>query len=47
MVHFCPGANPLQTNGQGHTPRAYAKEGEVGTLLQEWEGKVYSISLQT
>ncbi|XP_071372928.1 mitochondrial disaggregase [Centroberyx affinis] len=33
------GANPLQTNGLGHTPRAYAKEGELNTLLQEWEGK--------
>ncbi|XP_040901415.1 caseinolytic peptidase B protein homolog [Toxotes jaculatrix] len=33
------GANPLQTNGLGHTPRAYAKEGEVSKALQEWEGK--------
>lgn len=33
------GANPLQTNGLGHTARAYAKDGEVSTLLQEWEGK--------
>ncbi|XP_070685815.1 mitochondrial disaggregase [Pempheris klunzingeri] len=33
------GANPLQTNGLGHAARAYAKEGEVSTLLQEWEGK--------
>ncbi|KAJ0022188.1 hypothetical protein NQD34_009678 [Periophthalmus magnuspinnatus] len=33
------GANPLQTNGLGHTPRAYAKDGDVGRLLQEWEGK--------
>ncbi|KAM7399348.1 hypothetical protein PAMP_018626 [Pampus punctatissimus] len=33
------GASPLQTNGLGHTARAYAKEGEVSTLLQEWEGK--------
>uniref|UniRef100_A0A3Q4GQL5 ClpB family mitochondrial disaggregase n=1 Tax=Neolamprologus brichardi TaxID=32507 RepID=A0A3Q4GQL5_NEOBR len=33
------GASPLQTNGVGHTARAYAKEGEVSTLLQEWEGK--------
>uniref|UniRef100_A0A668AIX8 ClpB family mitochondrial disaggregase n=1 Tax=Myripristis murdjan TaxID=586833 RepID=A0A668AIX8_9TELE len=33
------GANPLQSNGLGHTPRAYAKEGELNTLLQEWEGK--------
>lgn len=35
------GANPLQTNGFGHTARAYAKEGELNTLLQEWEGKVW------
>lgn len=34
------GANPLQTNSLGHAARAYAKEGEVGTILQEWEGKV-------
>ncbi|XP_074535114.1 mitochondrial disaggregase [Halichoeres trimaculatus] len=33
------GANPLQTNGLGHTARAYAKEGDVGTVLKEWEGK--------
>uniref|UniRef100_A0A3P8TMT2 Mitochondrial disaggregase n=1 Tax=Amphiprion percula TaxID=161767 RepID=A0A3P8TMT2_AMPPE len=33
------GANPMQTNGLGHTARAYAKEGEVSTVLQEWEGK--------
>ncbi|PWA20262.1 hypothetical protein CCH79_00003715 [Gambusia affinis] len=33
------GANPLQTNTLGHTARAYAKEGEVNTVLQEWEGK--------
>ncbi|KAM9801515.1 mitochondrial disaggregase [Neosynchiropus ocellatus] len=33
------GANPLKTNGLGHTARAYAKEGEVSGLLQEWEGK--------
>ncbi|XP_004075803.1 caseinolytic peptidase B protein homolog [Oryzias latipes] len=33
------GANPLQTNGLGHTARAYAKEGEVSTVLLEWEGK--------
>ncbi|KAM4566365.1 mitochondrial disaggregase [Odontesthes bonariensis] len=33
------GANPLQTNGLGHTAQAYAKEGEVSTVLQEWEGK--------
>uniref|UniRef100_A0A3B3D0P4 ClpB family mitochondrial disaggregase n=1 Tax=Oryzias melastigma TaxID=30732 RepID=A0A3B3D0P4_ORYME len=33
------GANPLQTNGLGHTARAYAKEGEVSTALLEWEGK--------
>lgn len=34
------GANPLQTNGLGHTARAYAKEGDVSTVLQQWEGKV-------
>lgn len=41
---FCgsTGANPLQTNGLGHTARAYAKEGEVSTVLLEWEGKVGS-----
>nr|XP_046244723.1 caseinolytic peptidase B protein homolog [Scatophagus argus] len=33
------GANPLQTNGLGHTARAYAKEGDVSAVLQEWEGK--------
>ncbi|KAK2847095.1 hypothetical protein Q5P01_010094 [Channa striata] len=33
------GANPLQTNGLGHTPRAYAKEGEVNAELKEWEDK--------
>ncbi|XP_008423690.1 caseinolytic peptidase B protein homolog isoform X1 [Poecilia reticulata] len=33
------GANPLQTNSLGHMARAYAKEGEVNTVLQEWEGK--------
>ncbi|XP_077422863.1 mitochondrial disaggregase isoform X3 [Vanacampus margaritifer] len=33
------GANPLQANGLGHNARTYAKEGEVSTLLQEWEGK--------
>uniref|UniRef100_A0A668SE27 Mitochondrial disaggregase n=1 Tax=Oreochromis aureus TaxID=47969 RepID=A0A668SE27_OREAU len=38
-IHSLEGANPLQTNGVGHTARAYAKEGEVSTLLQEWEGK--------
>lgn len=34
------GANPLQTNGLEHTARAYAKEGDVSTVLTEWEGKV-------
>uniref|UniRef100_A0A672GUM3 ClpB homolog, mitochondrial AAA ATPase chaperonin n=1 Tax=Salarias fasciatus TaxID=181472 RepID=A0A672GUM3_SALFA len=34
------GANPMQTNGFGHTARAYAKEGEVSKVLLEWEGKV-------
>ncbi|KAG9335259.1 hypothetical protein JZ751_005439 [Albula glossodonta] len=33
------GANPLQTNDMGHTPLAYAKEGEMQALLKEWEGK--------
>ncbi|XP_069390734.1 mitochondrial disaggregase [Paralichthys olivaceus] len=33
------GANPLHTNGLGHTARAYAKEGDVSTVLLEWEGK--------
>ncbi|TMS07812.1 Caseinolytic peptidase B protein-like protein [Larimichthys crocea] len=33
------GASPLQTNGLGHTARAYAKEGDVSTVLTEWEGK--------
>ncbi|XP_029964710.1 caseinolytic peptidase B protein homolog [Salarias fasciatus] len=33
------GANPMQTNGFGHTARAYAKEGEVSKVLLEWEGK--------
>lgn len=34
------GANPLLTNGLGHTAQAYAKEGDVKTILQEWESKV-------
>uniref|UniRef100_A0A671VNW0 Mitochondrial disaggregase n=1 Tax=Sparus aurata TaxID=8175 RepID=A0A671VNW0_SPAAU len=38
-IHSLEGANPLQTNGLGHTARAYAKEGDVSTVLQEWEGK--------
>uniref|UniRef100_A0AAR2KP78 ClpB homolog, mitochondrial AAA ATPase chaperonin n=1 Tax=Pygocentrus nattereri TaxID=42514 RepID=A0AAR2KP78_PYGNA len=33
------GANPLQTNELGHTPLAYAKEGEMHTVLKEWEGE--------
>lgn len=33
------GANPLQTNALGHTARAYAKEGDVSKVLQEFEGK--------
>ncbi|KAJ7995320.1 hypothetical protein DPEC_G00243330 [Dallia pectoralis] len=37
------GANPLQTNALGHTARAYAKEGELHTLLQEWEGKFQEV----
>ena len=40
FVFFCPGANPLHTNALEHTARAYAKEGDVGTVLLEWEGKV-------
>lgn len=42
-VCFCTlhtGANPLLTNGLGHTAQAYAKEGDVKTILQEWESKV-------
>uniref|UniRef100_A0A3P9Q3C5 ClpB family mitochondrial disaggregase n=1 Tax=Poecilia reticulata TaxID=8081 RepID=A0A3P9Q3C5_POERE len=38
-IHSLEGANPLQTNSLGHMARAYAKEGEVNTVLQEWEGK--------
>lgn len=38
MLHT--GANPLLTNSLGHTARAYAKEGDVKTILQEWESKV-------
>ncbi|XP_029302153.1 caseinolytic peptidase B protein homolog [Cottoperca gobio] len=37
------GANPLQTNGLGHTARAYAKEGELNTVLQEFEGKFQEV----
>ncbi|KAJ8280414.1 hypothetical protein GJAV_G00054280 [Gymnothorax javanicus] len=33
------GANPLQKNDMGHKPVAYAKEGEMCTLLKDWEGK--------
>ncbi|XP_066522537.1 mitochondrial disaggregase [Hoplias malabaricus] len=33
------GANPLQANELGHTPLAYAKEGEMSAVLKEWEGK--------
>lgn len=33
------GADPLQTNELGHTPLVYAKEGEMHTLLKEWEAK--------
>uniref|UniRef100_A0A7N6F702 Mitochondrial disaggregase n=1 Tax=Anabas testudineus TaxID=64144 RepID=A0A7N6F702_ANATE len=42
-IHSLEGANPLQTNALGHTARAYAKEGEVGTVLQEWEGKFQEV----
>uniref|UniRef100_A0AAQ4RRP5 ClpB family mitochondrial disaggregase n=1 Tax=Gasterosteus aculeatus aculeatus TaxID=481459 RepID=A0AAQ4RRP5_GASAC len=37
------GANPLQTNGLGHTPRSYAKEGEASKVLQEFEGKFQEV----
>ncbi|XP_033971045.1 caseinolytic peptidase B protein homolog [Trematomus bernacchii] len=37
------GANPLQTNGLGHTARAYAKDGEVSTVLTEFEGKFQEV----
>lgn len=33
------GANPIQQNTLGHTPLAYAKDGEMQTLLKEWETK--------
>lgn len=39
------GANPIQQNTLGHTPLAYAKDGEMQTLLKEWETK-YVESLQ-
>lgn len=38
------GANPLLTNGLGHTAQAYAKEGNVKTILQEYESKVCLIA---
>uniref|UniRef100_A0A3B4D7P7 Mitochondrial disaggregase n=1 Tax=Pygocentrus nattereri TaxID=42514 RepID=A0A3B4D7P7_PYGNA len=38
-IHSLEGANPLQTNELGHTPLAYAKEGEMHTVLKEWEGE--------
>ncbi|KAJ4923114.1 hypothetical protein JOQ06_021358 [Pogonophryne albipinna] len=37
------GANPLQTNGLGHTARAYAKDGEVSTVLTEFEAKFQEV----
>ncbi|XP_030634630.1 caseinolytic peptidase B protein homolog [Chanos chanos] len=37
------GANPLQTNDLGHTPLAYAKEGELQTVLKEWEKKFVEV----
>lgn len=43
LGHVCvlhTGANPMLTNGLGHTARAYAKEGDVKTMLEEWEVKV-------
>ncbi|KAI5098572.1 caseinolytic peptidase B protein-like [Silurus meridionalis] len=33
------GANPLQVNDLGHTPLSYSKDGEIHTLLNEYEGK--------
>ncbi|XP_061073512.1 mitochondrial disaggregase isoform X2 [Conger conger] len=38
-IHSLEGANPLQKNDMGHKPVAYAKEGELYTLLKDWEGK--------
>ncbi|KAL3057220.1 hypothetical protein OYC64_007656 [Pagothenia borchgrevinki] len=37
------GANPLQTNSLGHTARAYAKDGEVSTVLTEFEEKFQEV----
>ncbi|XP_031429925.1 caseinolytic peptidase B protein homolog isoform X2 [Clupea harengus] len=33
------GADPLQSNSQGHKPAQYAKDGPLQDLLKEWEGK--------
>ncbi|CAL8373521.1 unnamed protein product [Gadus morhua 'NCC'] len=41
------GANPLQTNGLGHAPRSYAKEGELHKVLQEWEGKFQEVKARS
>ncbi|XP_060799403.1 mitochondrial disaggregase isoform X2 [Neoarius graeffei] len=38
-IHSLEGASPLQVNELGHTPLSYAKEGEMHTLLKEYEGK--------
>ncbi|XP_067363918.1 mitochondrial disaggregase isoform X2 [Channa argus] len=40
------GANPLQTNGLGHTARAYAKDGEVSAVLKDWENKFQEAQAQ-
>ncbi|TWW77452.1 Caseinolytic peptidase B protein -like protein [Takifugu flavidus] len=40
------GANPMLTNGLGHTARAYAKEGDVKTMLEEWEVKFQEAQAQ-
>ncbi|XP_051966730.1 caseinolytic peptidase B protein homolog [Xyrauchen texanus] len=33
------GANPLRKNDLGHTALAYARDGEMSTVLKEWETK--------
>ncbi|XP_056298101.1 caseinolytic peptidase B protein homolog [Pseudoliparis swirei] len=37
------GANPLQSNGLGHTARSYAKDGEASSVLQEYEDKFQEV----
>ncbi|XP_066555321.1 mitochondrial disaggregase [Amia ocellicauda] len=37
------GANPLLPNDIGHTPAAYAKEGELLKLLKDWEVKFQEV----